>query len=629
MTKSKALLAALVSLGSTALVVLAIGEPASAAPHTGSATSVQIGYTDSANRRTAYDWQEGVDLPLGARLDESGVKHKSRIYATYDLTPFHGKNISGGTVRIQERSAADCTKRAIELWQTRTISATPSWSTAPDEVRLLDSIDTPEFCPTALIAFDVFEVVRDAIARGRTRITFELRVPDQHEGDVSYGRTLNWFATVRLSVRYNTSPTVQADSLTNGGRPCATRAPYPVLGFFASKLQALGADADEGDAFRVGYEFAVWPVSDPAARTVVNVSPTAPNIYGTADLPDGTLTDGVTYAWQVRTNDGADTSAWSKTCKFVVDRTPPPAPQVTSSNYPPYPEQTPLGEPGRFTFSGGGNTDVFGFAYSWDMTGVPGCNLVPGGRLECDDPFGAGSTLPRADVPGGSANVTINPPRPSLNMLLVQAVDRAGNRSAPVEYELFVPWSDPQVSVVGGEPRWGEPVTLKFTPYPGVSGVTSYEYQLDFGQAQTITAGPDGTATITFTVTNEFGHQISVRSRSANGFVSTPGGWSVNFDPWPGVSSDVYRQTGGPVGGVGVPGTFTFTPPPGPQWLQIGGYRYQFGESEPQFVSAGPNRDATITWAPTASGYTTLEVYAVRADGTLGDISNFYDFFVA
>lgn len=98
------------ALGATGLAVFATAESAAAAPHYAYAPSVQIGYTDRASVHTAYDWTEGVDLPLGARIDTSGEKHKSRVYATFDLSQFAGKEVFGGTVRIRERSAADCTK---------------------------------------------------------------------------------------------------------------------------------------------------------------------------------------------------------------------------------------------------------------------------------------------------------------------------------------------------------------------------------------------------------------------------------------------------------------------------------------------------------------------------------------
>jgi hypothetical protein len=123
------------------------------------------------------------------------------------------------------------------------------------------------------------------------------------------------------------------------------------------------------------------------------------------------------------------------------------------------------------------------------------------------------------------------------------------------------------------------------------------------------------------------GVSAEVRSRSANGWVSPRSSWSVPFFPWPGVWSDIYVPSGEPVGGVGVTGTFTFSPPAG--WAEVGGYRYSFNGGEPVFVAAGPDRRATITWTPEASGWTYLEVRPLRPDGSPGDYAKHTSFDVA
>ena len=79
---------------------------------------------------------------------------------------------------------------------------------------------------------------------------------------------------------------------------------------------------------------------------------------------------------------------------------------------------------------------------------------------------------------------------------------------------------------------------------------------------------------------------------------------------------------------MGVEGTFEFSPPPG--WTDTKAYRYTFAwDQEPIEVPAGEDGRASITWAPTESGYTSLDVWAVKADGTRGDYSNSYSFVVA
>ncbi|MFG1678460.1 hypothetical protein [Micromonospora sp. NPDC049282] len=82
-----------------------------------------------------------------------------------------------------------------------------------------------------------------------------------------------------------------------------------------------------------------------------------------------------------------------------------------------------------------------------------------------------------------------------------------------------------------------------------------------------------------------------------------------------------------PPGGVGVPGTFTFSPPAG--WLDVAAYRYSFGDDELTEVAADGDGRASVTWTPAAGGYVTLTVYAVKGDGTVSDYANWYSFEVA
>ncbi|HET9142467.1 hypothetical protein, partial [Actinophytocola sp.] len=157
---------------------LAVLNPGSAvaAPHLQAPPTVQLGYTDLAHPFTAYDVADR-DLPLGAWRDATTRRpHVSRVYATFDVASLTGKRIIGGTVAIQESTAGDCTKRAIEIWQTRPVSRTPSWVSAPRALRKLDEITTAERCP-GFITFDVATAVRDAVEHNQPRVSFEIRVP--------------------------------------------------------------------------------------------------------------------------------------------------------------------------------------------------------------------------------------------------------------------------------------------------------------------------------------------------------------------------------------------------------------------------------------------------------------------
>ncbi|MEV4755345.1 hypothetical protein AB0J86_09560 [Micromonospora sp. NPDC049559] len=626
----RGLVAALaLTLSAAGLAVVSTGGAAVASGHFDSAPSVQIGWTDSATPSTPYGWTEGVNMPLGTSTDGTGGSHTSRVYATFDLTQFQDAKIYGGTVFIQESSAADCTKRAIEIWRTEPVGETPSWNRAPQEIAKLDEILTIQSCPGATLSFDVGAAVQDAVEHDRRRVTFEIRVPQPYEGDPAYGRRLNWYKSVGLTVEHNAAPTIDSGLMFNGGFPCSHAQPYRVLGGFARRLEAVGTDSDERDQYRLKTEFAVWPADDPAARTVVSQDQVQSGRVGSVSLPTGTLVDGKSYVWQARVSDGRETSDWSETCFFTYDGKAPSAPTISSENYPSDGTFAPVGVPGVFTFSARGDQDIVGFEYSWADLGVPVCSSGGHvGQTVCTDPFAATNTV-RADVPGGSATVTLNPVNGFEQRLTVRAIDLAGNVSAEARYTTRVPWSAPNVRVESGTPQWGQEVRFTFTPVSGMVGVREYEIALDGGQPVTRQAEPDGTAHFSFVADNPVGHRLSVRSRSDNGFVSQSAGWSVFFDPWPGVASDVYfyPPDGHAVGGVGIEGTFTFSPPPG--WTDTVAYRYNFGGApEPTEVPAGADGRATVEWTPSSSGWVDLTVQAVRADGSVSE-SNWYYFEVA
>jgi len=103
---------------------------------------------------------------------------------------------------------------------------------------------------------------------------------------------------------------------------------------------------------------------------------------------------------------------------------------------------------------------------------------------------------------------------------------------------------------------------------------------------------------------------MSVTSKSADGWVSDSAFWSYSIDTTPTVSSDVYleNQTSG---GVGVPGTFTFTP----KVKGITSYTYSINFGQAVTVQAAHDGVAQITWTPDQSGFYDLEVYATTRDG--------------
>jgi hypothetical protein len=92
---------------------------------------VQVRYTDSREPATAHDLVD-ADAPLGTWRNEKGAEHVSRAYAAFDLSSYAGRNVTAGLLTVEERSATDCTKRAVEVLETDDAVFTFSGNGDPD-----------------------------------------------------------------------------------------------------------------------------------------------------------------------------------------------------------------------------------------------------------------------------------------------------------------------------------------------------------------------------------------------------------------------------------------------------------------------------------------------------------------
>ncbi|HEU5269684.1 MAG TPA: hypothetical protein VFU36_07155, partial [Jatrophihabitans sp.] len=213
-------------------------------------------------------------------------------------------------------------------------------------------------------------------------------------------------------------------------------------------------------------------------------------------------------------------------------------------------------------------------------------------------------------------------------ILSVAAMDEVGNRSQWVQYEILPPYTPPTITVTP-QPICGSTATISFAPYPGVQNVTSYSYSVDGGsdsRTGTVTADAQGAATLTLPVTAD-DYSLHASSHSANGYVSPAGYASLDVTPQPGVQADVYVNSGQPVGGPGVTGTFTFSPPFDGHF--VSGYQYRFGRDPLQTVAADDWGNASVQYTPKHPGPQTLTVQSLNADAPGGSCQLSYTFRVA
>ncbi|SDZ35940.1 hypothetical protein SAMN05421504_113136 [Amycolatopsis xylanica] len=201
----------------------------------------------------------------------------------------------------------------------------------------------------------------------------------------------------------------------------------------------------------------------------------------------------------------------------------------------------------------------------------------------------------------------------------VYAQDRWGAKSATTGPCRFtVDRTDPNAPAVvsatypAGAEGGGVGVAGDFTFSPnGSTDVARYDYNFG-GDMREIAAGPDGTATVSFTPSANGWQSVVVRAwdRAGNLSLSTYYSFIVK-ETRPTVTSDRYPPQGGPDGGIGVPGVFRFAP----GTPNVVAYDYRLDGGASATVTAGQDGVAEVTITPATGGEHVLFVRGTDAAG--------------
>jgi hypothetical protein len=365
---------------------------------------------------------------------------------------------------------------------------------------------------------------------------------------------------------------------------------------------------------------------------------------------------------------------------------PATAPIITSAEYPSGVFAGGVGVPGTFTISAGGDTDVTAFLISPEALDTipadhPGGSItVPvtptssgparitvtsvdaagnrgasstyqylvafngptvtctpatvflGQPIDCtftdsDAITGYSYTFgdaPAVSVPAdadGTGHVTITPTDPDqAGPLAVRARLANGNLSEQGFATLDIETGTPTIDQSADEVPSGSPVT--FTFHSMLPGSVSFTYTLGDTAPVTIPVGPDGTATVTIEPKSSDAGELQVFSTTAAGVRSSTGFTFLDVDSnAPTVSSDVYPESAFG-GGVGDPGTFTFSSPV----ADVVSYTYSFNGADPVTVAADADGTASVLLTPeVANTFLPLVVTSTFADGSTSDSAE-YDF---
>lgn len=333
-----------------------------------------------------------------------------------------------------------------------------------------------------------------------------------------------------------------------------------------------------GSADVVAYEYRFYPEGDGNWRSVPGDGP------GGSAVVEYTPADSGYQSVSVRSVDSAGNRSYETYYSFAVLET---RPFVFSSMYPAeYPNLAGgIGVPGVFDF----------------QSNLPG---VVSYAYRLDDG-------PESTVAAGAdrrASVTITPTSGGDHVLRVVSTSADGQVSPPRDYRFTVDTGP----LVGGPGMVVIGSVNHFPLTPRMPDVVAYEYWFQDSQnnstpVETIAAGPDGTAELVWTPTTSQEKWLRVRSRDADGTLSTARLKYLSVD---GATPDIVRVG---ADAVNKPGTFTFRT----RMRNVSEYTYTLN-SDPTTrttVPARPDGTAVITWTPMHGGYLRVDVVARTASG--------------
>jgi hypothetical protein len=315
---------------------------------TGSVSSSAWAIVMSKHKSSSF-WKNSSALTNGKTNGSAGsgrtedctgcADHIVRSFFRMDVAKVRKKQIISAEFRIEQKHAWTCgPKSNAKVWLTGNISEKTTWNNQPT----WDGSSTAQTAANrkngavhgcsgpGTIEFNTTSMVAKAAAANWSTMTLGLRAVD--EGTLKQWKRFN-HSSPKLAITYNSTPNALTDRKSDG-RACATGASRPYVLNQTPVLAAKQSDPDS-DQQNLTTTYYWWPAG--GSRSENNkVSKGAGNPANvTAAIPSDRLTDGTTYVWQARTYDGRGYSAWSGTCEFTVDATPPPTPgNVTSTDYP-------------------------------------------------------------------------------------------------------------------------------------------------------------------------------------------------------------------------------------------------------------------------------------------------------
>ncbi|MFI6779553.1 DNRLRE domain-containing protein [Micromonospora sp. NPDC050276] len=417
------------------------------------------------------DQSAATELKLGT--SDGGTVRVARSFLNFSgMTWLAGKQVQDAKLYLYNHYSWSCVARQWEAWRVDAVGTSTRWTNQPVWRERTGYTSTTKgynsTCTGGWVNVPVTGVFAVTAGNGWSTANIGLRAASETD-NLGWKRfhSMEGANDPYVTLTYQSPPTVNARA-TVPSTPCATGSATPYINTKTPQLRAQINDA-EGSQVRAEFE---WLTSGGTRIGGSTVGPGASGSWLAASVPAGAFTEGGTYSWRVRGNDGTADGAWSGNCSIIIDTiAPSAAPTVSSTTYPAGQWAGAAGTAGGFTFTASGVTDVAAYEY--------GLNTNPPNQTV------------NAPSLGANASVSITPTADGPQTLYVRTRDRAGNQSAIKTYTFNVG------SGAITSPKEGD-ITAAKTAIAGVgqSSATGVTYQWRRGDADAWVSIPAGHVTV-------------------------------------------------------------------------------------------------------------------------------------
>ncbi|MER7622184.1 RHS repeat-associated core domain-containing protein [Streptomyces sp. NPDC126503] len=376
---------------------------------------------------TTVDWSTDVELDLGnpGTKNADGTYRTARSFISWNTAPIADALVTDAKLSLWNfhsgnYTGSSCPTQPWEVWSTGAASTSSRWA-APNqpawiakkatssETRGNPSCSTQ---PDGWINANVTTMVQEWASAKAAKSHMGLRATDETlTGQWKRVNSANAATNPpKLVVTYNYRP--RTGTKQEAGPPFFSYSGSYVVNTVTPTLRDTFVDPN-GD--KVNGTFQIF---DAATNTQVGNVIVSPWVnsgqVASVTVPAGALTNGKTYKFRTSPYDGTHYNVgWSEWKTFTVDTTSPIAPaSIASTDYPSNAWVRGAGQTGTFTVTPNGTDHNW---LEWSLDGVTWTKVAT-----------AGSAAAKA--------ISITPPKDGTHTLQVRQVDKADNKSEPIEY---------------------------------------------------------------------------------------------------------------------------------------------------------------------------------------------------